>query len=454
MKRFFSRAGVLALLCSCFAPGMLFAQIDVSPSGYVTSSVYAKTNADPVLDAAGFRGAFDLDGYAFEDVQFRLSVELFTNLAGLGDDTEYADDLYYPAAYEGSWNERLLFGGDLKEAWLSFAAGDFDVIAGKQLVTWGQADGTNPTDNANARYVGTRQVSASSEKKLGSPMLNVVYNLPSDAGTVQGLFMPVSVPNRMPSMGDFLKVEDPAFSPENMEGGARVLLYPGAVSVSASWLTILDRYPSDVVETKVVNVASPFSPVYVTMPSVLGHNRQHIFGMDAVWLVNGFDFRTEWAFTLTKDARGTDPFEKNPFVAGVVQGSRSFFDGTATVSLSWAPQYIFKFEKPDISNADMSMLYVGQGFEFENMAVLRFQTKHLGETLQTEVLLLGAFAARDYLAGASVTYNLADGWNLKGGANLYASFRSPSDPERQLGTFGNDSAVDSDTVYLELRFDF
>jgi len=449
MKRCISRTGAFALLAFLFAGATLSAQVDVSPSGYVTSSVYVEPAADTLLDAAGLRGALNLDGFVFDDLQFRLSLELFTNLAGLADDSAWADDLYYPGAYEGSWNERFLFDADLKEAWLSFAAGDFDIVAGKQLVTWGQADGTNPTDNVNARYIGTRQASTSAEKKLGSPMVNMTYNLSDNAGTVQGLFMPVSVPNRMPPMGGPITVEESAITPKNMEGGLRALLYPGAVSVSASWLTILDRYPSDVVETK----PSPFAPG-VTMPSVLGHNRQHIFGADAVWLVGGFDFRTEWAYTLTKDIEGTDPFEKNSFVSGVVQGSRSFFNGTTSVSLSWAPQYIVNFEKPVISNPFMSMLYVGQGFEFENMAGFRLQTKQLGETLQAEAMFLGALAARDWLSTASATYNLADGWNLKGGVNIYGSFRSASDPDRQLGPFGNDSAIDGDTVFLELRFDF
>ncbi len=418
---------------------------EIVPSGYVTASVYAEPSADKVLSSTGLRGAFNLEGSLFSAVQFRVSMEFFSNFAGLMEDTSYTSEWYYPLAYEGSWNARSFYTADLKEAWVSFPAGAFDITAGKQLVTWGQADGSNPTDNINARYIGTRSVSASPEKKLGSPMLNIVYNLPANSGTIQGVFMPVSVPNRMPSMGTFIREETPKLVIENMEGGVRVLVFPGTVSLSASYLTILDRYPSDAMETALMPVLPIIGPPqFFSVPSVLGHNRQHIFGLDAVYLVNGFDFRTEWAYTLTKDAAGTDPFEKNSFLSGVVQGTRSFFNGTTSCTISWAPQYIVNFEKP----------IVGQGFEFENMVGMRIQTKLLNETLQPEVLFLTALAARDYLATVGATYNIADGWNLKGGMNFYGSFRSSSDSDRALGTFGNDSMKDRDTVYLELRFDF
>ena len=134
----------------------------------------------------------------------------------------------------------------LKEAWFSLYAGDFDLVLGQQIVTWGQADGNNPTDNVNPRYVGTRDATTTDEKKIPVPMVNVTWNLPSGDGAVQGLFLPIPAVNRMPDMGDFVKEDIPGVSPENFEGGVRGLFYIGQSSVSVSYLTVLDRYPSDV----------------------------------------------------------------------------------------------------------------------------------------------------------------------------------------------------------------
>lgn len=454
------RAAIAMSLAS--AVGLAFAEAPVSelaPSGYVTASAYAAPSSDgDKLAATGLRGAFQLDGLLFGAADFRVTGELYSNLAGLGDGKDYDADSYAPLAWGVKWNDRTSFDADLKEAWVSLAAGDFDFVAGKQIIAWGQADGTNPTDNINPRYVGTRSVSSTSEKKLGVPALNAVYNIPSGKGSVQGVFLPMAVTNRMPSMGTVVEVEKPEFAPGNFGGGGRVTLYPGAASVSASYLTILDPYPFSVVRwNKITRPAMPpmppRPPITISMP-VLGHTRLQIIGCDAVYPVAGFDLRTEWAYTLTEDAKGSDPDVKNPYLSGVVQASRTYFDGTTVFTLSWAPSYILGFEKPAPSSSMMAMLNVGQGYEFENMAGFRVQSKLMNETLQLEAMFLGAFAARDWYSSAGVTYNLADGWNLKTGVNLFGSFRKDSDADRQYGTFGNDSTKDSDAIFVELRFDF
>ncbi len=427
----------------------LFSQVDITPTGYITASGYVIPEADDPLNSVGLRGAFNLDGFIY-DAQIKISLELYSNLAGVMDDTEYTDDWYYPGAYEGTLNDKTMFAADLKEAWIGFILGDFDLNIGKQILTWGQADGTNPTDNVNPVYIGTRSVSGSMEKKMGIPMVNLRYYLPTIDGNIQAVFMPMASQNNMPGLDDYISIKTPDMSVENMEGGIRGLFYPGAISFSVSYLTIMDRYPSDALKTEMI----PYTTI--TVPTELGHNRQHIIGLDAVWLVNGFDFRTEWAYTITKDFEGTEPFEINPFVNGVIQGSRSFFDGIATLSLTWAPKYIFNFEKPEVPEAApfLSQLYIGQGYEIENMVGLRLQTKFLNETLQPEVMFLTALSAKDHLTTVGLSYNIADGWNLKAGVNLYGSFLSDSDSDRGFGAFGNDNMKDSDVIYLEIRRDF
>lgn len=446
------RAAIAALAAGAIGAAPAAAQsFAVTPSGYLTASAYATPCQDELLSAAGLRGALNLDGWLPGEIQFRISGEAYMNLAGLSGDTASAGaDWYAPGAGEWRWNDRLLADLSLKEAWLGFAAGPFDVVAGNQLVTWGQADGTNPTDNVNPRYVGTRSVSASAEKKIGVPMLNLTWNLPGDAGSIQGLFLPVSVGNRMPA-SDYLKVTEPAIAPENMEGGVRALFYPGSFSISASWLTVLDRYPSDAVETAKLPM-----PPFDTIPVRFGRTRQHIVGFDAAYTLSGYDLRTEWAWFITDDAACADPYARNPYVSGVVQASRSFFNSTTSVALSWAPTVIIGFEEPavPVSMPFLANLFIGQGFPVENMLGLRVQSKLMNETLQPEGMFLAALAARDWYANAAVSYNIADGWNLKAGMNLYGSFRADDDPERQFGTFGNDSTRDGDSFYLELRFDF
>ncbi len=429
---------------------------NLSPSGYVTASAWATPRADDALSTAGLRGNVALSGDAGETGAFKLALEWNANGAGLADAGAAETTWYGPASFSASVADRASVDLSLKEAWFSLYAGDFDLVLGQQIVTWGQADGNNPTDNVNPRYVGTRDATTTDEKKIPVPMVNVTWNLPSGDGAVQGLFLPIPAVNRMPDMGDFVKEDIPGVSPENFEGGVRGLFYIGQSSVSVSYLTVLDRYPSDVTGfTRMMVSPMPPPGIFVEVPDTLGHTRRQIVGIDAVAFLGPYDLRAEWAYTLTDDLEGTDPYKKNPSLSGVVQGSRNFLDGRLSLALSWAPTWIQNFEEPPAQAlAYASRLYTGQGFALEQAVAARAQAKFLNETLQAEAMLLTELAARDWLATVSGTYNLADGWNLKGGVNLHGSFRSSDDPLRQLGVFGNDAAQDSDSLYLELRFDF
>jgi len=430
--------------------------IDASASGWVAASAYIRPYDDDLLAGAGFRGAFALDGYAFDTLGFRVALEVYTNAAGLGDTVDWSWSQPDPLSLVATANSRLLAALDLKEAWFDFAAGELDARIGKQVLAWGLADGSNPTDTLNARHVGTRLVSTLDEQKMGSLAVNLVYNLPGNLGTVQGLFLPVSVPNDMTSIAmdmttssiHLIIKEDkaPEFALENVEGGLRALFYAGGLSFSASWLSYLDRYPD-------------FSSVFVfglppTVTLTPFHSRVNQFGLDAAWLVGGYDLRAEGAVTLTADAGGTDDGIKNSYVSGVVQGSRSFLDGMITASLAWAPRYVFDHMAPMAGGSetkDMLAEYNGQAYAFEQTGSVRLAGKFLGETLQPEALFLASLEARDWLATASVTYNLADGLNLKGGAGFYGSFREEGDLEREWGTFSNKRTIDKDYIFVELR---
>jgi hypothetical protein len=430
---------------------------EASPSGWVAASVYLHPAEDDLLAGAGLRGSFALDGYAFDAFGFRLALDAYTNAAGLGDSAAWTWSQPDPLSVAAAGNGRLLAAFDLKEAWFDFAVGDIDARIGKQVLAWGLADGSNPTDTLNARHVGTRLVSTLDEQKMGSLALNLVYNLPGNLGTVQGVFLPVSVPNDMSSIAMDLLIpgvihviieedQTPEFAAENVEGGLRALFYTGSVSFSASWLTCLDRYPD--FNSVFVPAATP---VLTLTPF---HSRVNQFGLDAAWLVGGFDLRAEGALTITADVDGTDDGIKNSYLSGVVQGSRTFLDGMLTASLAWAPRYVFNHVAPTAGGtapADMLAEYNGQAYAFEQTGSLRLAGKFLGETLQPEALFLASLEARDYLATVSVAYNLADGVNLKGGAGLYGSFREEDDPEREWGTFSNRRTIDKDYLYLELR---
>lgn len=460
-----SAFAALLLVLAAAAPAQAEAPaLDLRPSGWLAASAYARPNADEAFAAAGLRGSLGLDGYAFDAVGFRLGLEAYSNLAGLGDEADWELSRPDPLSLAAAGNGRLALGLDLKEAWLEFSSGGLDARLGKQVVAWGLADGNNPTDNVNARHLGTRLVSTLDEQKMGALAANLVYNLPGNLGTVQGLFLPVSVPNDMSSIAMdrtfggipstrvvIEEDEAPAIALGNVEGGLRALFYLGQLSFSASWLSYLDRFP----DFRVANTGA--FPAFTTTLSPF-HSRVNQLGLDAAWLPGGLELRTEWALSLTADAEGADLGVKNSSLSGVVQASKSFLDSRLQASLAWAPRLVLGHKDPsdyaspgDQETASMLAGYNGQAYALEQVGSLRLAGKLLGETLQPEALFLAELEARDWLATASVAYNVADGVNLKGGCGIYGSFRDAGDPEREWGAFSNSRTVDNDYLYLELR---
>lgn len=446
--------------------------LDLSPSGWLAASAYVRPGSDEVLASVGLRGSFALDGYAFDTLGLRLAIEGYSNLAGAGDGAEWEFLHVSPLEIQATGNQRLLAAVELKEAWFDFYAGDFDVRIGQQVMAWGQADGNNPTDNLNPRRMGTRLVSTLDEQKAGILAANMIYNLPGNLGTIQGVFMPWSVHNDLPSMAmDFTipgttavrtVIEDdgmiePAL--RNLEGGVRTLLYLGGLSVSASWLDYLDRFPDFDIATTVAPGGPP--PPLVTNVLTPVHNRIRQFGLDAAFFAGGFDLRTEWALSLTEDMAGEDPAAKNPYLSGVVQASRSFIDGMLTFSGAWAPRIVLGHKMPadyategEQQTAAMMRKYDGQAYAMENVVTARVSAKLLGETLQPEAMFLAELAARDWLATVSASCNLADGVNLKAGGGMYGSFLASADSDRELGTFSNSRVIDNDYLFVELRLSF
>jgi hypothetical protein len=104
--------------------------------------------------------------------------------------------------------------------------------------------------------------------------------------------------------------------------------------------------------------------------------------------------------------------------------------------------------------AQMMMQYNGQAYEFENSIAFRIQSKFFNETLSPEGMFLYNIAARDFLCTMSVAYNIADALNLKVGTNIYGSILEQDDPEREYGNFSKTGVADSDTIYIELKWNF
>jgi hypothetical protein len=417
----------------------------------------------------------------YEAVVIKLNLEGYANIAGLGTQlNSFSFKMVEPTDYFWTAASNMNFGLHLKEAYVEFPLGDVDVRLGKQVFSWGLADGNNPTDILNPRRLGTRVTTSLDEQKMGVWAVASTWNLPNNLGTISGAWLPLSVSNDLPlsalnqtvfpgsiippipkQVVVFEELTSWSFLPQDSEGGVRALFYLGPFSTSLSYATVLDRFPDFDISTSFVPLPPPGTSTTTYTPK---RWRQHRFGWDFTILAEGWDFRTEGVFVLTADVKGEDIGKKNPFLNAVLQVSRSYADGLFNASLSWAPTWVVHHKTPDDYTLTQDKENVkqfngfsrgfGQAYPFEQAISGRLAFNLLNETLKPDALLVYNVMARDYLATLSLNYNLADAINLKVGANYYGSARSKDDPERDYGPFGNVNANPGDRFYVELRYDF
>ncbi|MCX7025284.1 MAG: hypothetical protein NT080_11805 [Spirochaetes bacterium] len=442
----FHALAAAAILFGAAAPAPAFAE---GASLYVSPKAFFEPSADG-LTFSGVSAGIAADGILGDNGYAFVSAET---------DVDLSD----PALPTGSI--------ELKEAYAELTVGELDLSFGRRILAWGLADGFNPTDNVNARRIGTRTTSTLDERKIPALMLRASYALPGSLGSVEALVMPLPGTNDLPLtvssatilagpatiLNNFLAEEIPEFSWDGMEYGARAMFYFGGFSCSASWLHAWDRYPD--IRYSTTTTGSPPGTT-TTNEYTPVHRRVQVFGADAQASLAGFDLRAEGAFFLTGDTDGSDIFTKNHSLQAVAQASRQLFSPWLTIGLGWSPAWVVAWKAPadwttdeDRANAEEMRKRNGQGYAFENGVSLSLRGNSSDERVSWDAMGLYNVAARDCMTRASVSWSLADGINLKVGGSLYGT-AIPDDPDREYGVFGNEAADAGDELFVELRFDF
>ena len=146
----------------------------------------------------------------------------------------------YIDALEDKNIRRLSF--NLEEYYAEFNFSNFDLKVGKQIFSWGKADGFNPTDNLNPRDYIDLFVE---EEKIGVPAVNLLYYW--NDFTFDLVFIPTYTPTRLPlinSRHSFLDPETPtvvngrelpADTLSSSQSGIRILRHISGWDLSVSY---------------------------------------------------------------------------------------------------------------------------------------------------------------------------------------------------------------------------
>jgi hypothetical protein len=415
-------------------------------TGYAKTSLYSSINSYD-LPAFYLYGLLNFDGTVGDNAAYHLGLNALADTTGILSSMDVQAEL------------------NLKEAYVDVFTNFFEVRTGKQIASWGLADGINPTDNINPRALGRAPYTTElDEQKLG--VLSVVADFyPSAFTEIELLLIPVFHPNISPSM-EFTttngpvtivgtdEAEMPEVSWENIEGGIRTLFYLGNFSFSVSYLYIYDRY-SD------IGFSTSGTPPALTVNLFPSYHRIHVPGFDFQTSFLGLDVRGEGAFFVSQeDFEGTDPSIKNSMFKGVLQVMKGFFSDKLNVKISWIPQYVFNFMAIEDYTGTNAMIaehaykYNGQAYRMENGLSLYVEGSFFYETLNPEAMFMYNISAKDFLFNAAIGYDLAESLTISLGTNLYGSSLGEDDPDREYGNFSKSSMIDNSNIYLELRLAF
>ncbi len=192
----------------------------------------------------------------------------------------------YIDEFENKGVRRLSF--DLEEYYAEFNFSSFDLKIGKQIFSWGKADGFNPTDNLNPRDYIDLFVE---EEKIGVPAINLLYYW--NDFTFDLVFIPTYTPTRLPlinSRHSFLDPETPfvvngrelpADTLSSSQTAIRILRHISGWDLSVSYY---DGY--DDLTLAIVDVDQSLTPTY---------NRIRVIGGDFATTFGGLGVHGEAA---------------------------------------------------------------------------------------------------------------------------------------------------------------
>ena len=321
---------------------------------------------------------------------------------------------------------------DAREAYIDLRLGHLDARVGRQIVSWGRADGINPTDNLTPRDQ-TILVPDDADRRLGSTGVRATWYEGNLA--LSALWLPEFRPNRVslpPSpAGISMRQRYDRWPGETW--GIRADRSGGAVDWSVSFMRGLDLQPD----------LSATSLNSGTITVDLKHNRVWVAGADAAMNAGRFGLRAEAAYTSTEDDDGADPFTKNHNVFVVLGADRAFSD-RLNLNLQYLFRYVRRFSAPVEGVALQGAIINSQVVQVQHGATSRLKHSWHNESLVAELASSAWFGPRGLALLPKASYAITDHWKLLVGGEMYRG-----DRRSILGLLRANSVA-----YTEVRLEF
>jgi len=321
----------------------------------------------------------------------------------------------------------------LREVYGDIYLNSLDFRIGKQIIQWGRADGTNPTDNITPwNYT----LLFSEDSQLRSGVIALRSNYYYKNLTFTGIWIPFFEPNRFPLPPNYQVTEEtPSQTLGNSQYAFKIDSTGGILDWSLSYFDGFDPMPDLSLSTTGI---------------ILRYPRIRVIGGDFAATLGKFGIRGEAAYFFTEDMDGNNPEKKNPYLFYVLGVDRTLWE-YLYLNLQFIQRIVVNYKNPmEIQNPYLRDVAVrgaiinNQLDRITNAISLKIGYKMFHETLNLELSGIYNITRRDYLIRPKVIYAFTD--HLSGilGADIYEG--------KENTLFG--LLEDNTTFFAEIKYGF
>jgi len=359
-------------------------------------------------------------------------------------------------------NEELIIG--LREAYLDIFFDNLDLRLGKQQVIWGKADGVFITDIISPKDLSEFLLRDFEEIRMGITALKANYYFGNSG--VELVWAPAFTPTQLPESsspwGRTPEFESPIpgvkptviydYSqkaiPAALENSETFIKFSGVSSFIDYELMggyIFDDDPSMhvKVDMSVDNNGVP-QPKLTLTPQ---HHRLSLMGGSTSMDIMGYVVRSELAYYAGKNFQANETFQVGTMNMTLPSGLEEkdylhylvgvdFSIGSTRLSTQFIQEYILDYDEAIVQD------------EVSNMSTFLINRMFLNDLLTLQLFSYYDIKNEDALIRPTVAYDLADGFEVLAGANIFM----PGINNDYLAYFGYYD--DNDMLYLKLKYSF
>ena len=320
---------------------------------------------------------------------------------------------------------------ELREAYVEIERPQWELTVGRQIIVWGRADEINPTDAFSPKNFLLLLPEGQSAYRFGTTAVKIDYFVQRNLRAT-AVWLPIASPSLIPLAdpppGVRVGLRPPGIRFENGTAGFKIDHSGGDIDASLAYAYAYNLLP----EVRLTQLQSDPETGALHAQVDLANAHQHMIGADFATARGHLGLRGEVAYLLTDNPNGRRLDGVTPSLSSVLGVERNL-PGDVSVIIQYVGRWVLArvdparaLDDPDAIRGRARFLAARETFiinqqldTIQNGWSLRIDKKFWNDTLDCELLGLHHFERNDFFLRPRLTYDLADGWRLAIGGEVF-----------------------------------